>query len=124
MIKIRGGTVAFQEEVGRWKGVEREDKVCRRIDCEQLRSRINQQLIAGRFSHEAYKLKNCRVRLGRYSNQICFQCASQATTCQQMDQIRKIAAECVHMDTKERQRKDRSGSPTSQSPKEPNLKPI
>ena len=24
---------------------------CRRIDCEQIRSRINQQLIAGRFSH-------------------------------------------------------------------------
>ena len=41
-----------------------------------------------------------------------------------MDQIRKIAAECVHMDTKERQRKDRSGSQTSQGPKEPNLKPI
>ena len=25
---------------------------CGRIDCEQIRSRINQQLIAGRFGHE------------------------------------------------------------------------
>ena len=25
---------------------------CRQIDCEQIRSRINQQLIAGRFGHE------------------------------------------------------------------------
>ena len=35
--------------------------------------------------------------------------------------LRKGAAECVHMDTKESQRKDRSGSQTSQGPKEPNL---
>ena len=82
------------------------------IDCEQVRSRINQKLISGLFRHEglrqlrtklkdsvamslydiihcseqakprtAYKLKKYRVRLGKYSNQICFQCTSQATTC-------------------------------------------
>ena len=28
---------------------------CKRIDCEQLRSSINQQLIAGRFSHEGLR---------------------------------------------------------------------
>ena len=42
----------------------------------------------------AYKLKNCRVRLGRYSNQICFQCASQATTCQQMGQSPSPSQDC------------------------------
>ena len=38
--------------------------------------------------------------------------------------LRKSAAECVHVDTKKGQRKDRSGSQTSQGPKEPNLKLI
>ena len=42
----------------------------------------------------AYKLKNYRVRLGRYSNQICFQCASQATTCQQMGQSPSALQDC------------------------------
>ena len=37
---------------------------CRRIDCEQIRSRINQQLIAGRFGHEGLRQlrTNCFVR--------------------------------------------------------------
>ena len=34
---------------------------CRRIDCEQIRSRINPQLIAGRFSHEG--LRQLRTKL-------------------------------------------------------------
>ena len=34
---------------------------CRRIDCEQIRSRINQQLIAGRFGHEC--LHQLRTKL-------------------------------------------------------------
>ena len=29
MIKLRGGTAAFQIEMGRWQGVEREERVCR-----------------------------------------------------------------------------------------------
>ena len=29
MMKLRGGTAAFQIEVGRWKGVEREERVCK-----------------------------------------------------------------------------------------------
>ena len=36
----------------------------------------------------------------------------------------KSAEECVHIDTTESQRKDRSGSQTFQGPKEPNLKSI
>ena len=42
----------------------------------------------------AYKLKNCRVRLGRHSNQICFQCASQATSCQLMGQSPSPSQDC------------------------------
>ena len=45
----------------------------------------------------AYKLKNYWVRLGRYSNQICFQCASQATTCQKMGQSPSPSQECSRM---------------------------
>ena len=30
MKNLRGGTAAFQIEVGRWKGVEREERVCAR----------------------------------------------------------------------------------------------
>ena len=29
MIKLRGGTAAFQIETGRWRGVVREDRICR-----------------------------------------------------------------------------------------------
>ena len=28
-MKLRGGTAAFQMEVGRWKGVAREERVCK-----------------------------------------------------------------------------------------------
>ena len=34
---------------------------CRQIDCEQIRIRINQQLIAGRFGHEG--LRQLRTKL-------------------------------------------------------------
>ena len=30
MLKLRGGTVAFQAETGRWQRVKREDSVCKR----------------------------------------------------------------------------------------------
>ena len=45
---------------------------CRRIDCEQIRSRINQQLIAGRFGHEGLrqlltKLKDKQCETHLYS---------------------------------------------------------
>ena len=29
MMKLRGGTAAFQIEVGRWKGVVREERLCK-----------------------------------------------------------------------------------------------
>ena len=29
MLKLRGGTAAFQVETGRWQGVKREDRVCK-----------------------------------------------------------------------------------------------
>ena len=29
LMKLRGGTAAFQIEVGRWQGVTRDDRVCR-----------------------------------------------------------------------------------------------
>ena len=37
------------------------DGICRRIDCEQIRSRINQQLIAGRFGHEGLRQLHTKV---------------------------------------------------------------
>ena len=68
----------------------------------------------------AYKLKNYRVRLGRYSNQICFQCASQAITCQQMGQSLSPSQDCSRVcphghkeKTKERQTR-KSDIPRSQ----------
>ena len=32
MLKLRGGTAAFQIEMGRWHGVKREDMVCKECD--------------------------------------------------------------------------------------------
>ena len=29
LIKLRGGTAAFQVEVGRWRGVKREERICK-----------------------------------------------------------------------------------------------
>ena len=34
MIKLRGGTAAFQIEVGRWQGVQREERVCKECQTE------------------------------------------------------------------------------------------
>ena len=31
MMKLRGGTAAFQIEVGRWKGVAREERLCKEL---------------------------------------------------------------------------------------------
>ena len=35
---------------------------CRRIDCEQMLSRINQHLIAGRFGHEGLRQLRTKVK--------------------------------------------------------------
>ena len=32
MLKLRGGTAAFQIEMGRWHGVKREDRICKECD--------------------------------------------------------------------------------------------
>ena len=48
--------------------------LCRRIDCEQLRSRINQQLIAGSFGHEG--LRQLRTKLVPI---VCFVCPNITT---------------------------------------------
>ena len=32
MLKLRGGTVAFHIEMGRWHGVKREKRVCKECD--------------------------------------------------------------------------------------------
>ena len=32
MLKLRGGTAAFQIEMGRWHGLKREERVCREYD--------------------------------------------------------------------------------------------
>ena len=36
MMKLRGGTAAFQIEVGRWKGVAREERVCKECSSGEL----------------------------------------------------------------------------------------
>ena len=35
MLKLRGGTAAFQIEMGRWHGLKREERVCK--ECDRLR---------------------------------------------------------------------------------------
>ena len=32
MLKLRGGTAAFQIEMGRWHGMKREERVCKECD--------------------------------------------------------------------------------------------
>ena len=36
MIKLRGGTAAFQIEVGRWQGVERKERACKECQSEEV----------------------------------------------------------------------------------------
>ena len=37
MVKLRGGTAAFQIEMGRWHGLKREEQVCKECDSGRLR---------------------------------------------------------------------------------------
>ena len=36
MLKLRGGTAAFQMETGRWQGVKREDGVCKECNSDEV----------------------------------------------------------------------------------------
>ena len=36
MLKLRGGTAAFQIEMGRWYGVKREERVCKECDSREV----------------------------------------------------------------------------------------
>ena len=36
LMKLRGGTAPFQIEVGRWQGVDREERVCKDCQCQEV----------------------------------------------------------------------------------------
>ena len=36
LTKLRGGTAPFQIEVGRWQGVDREERICRECQCQEV----------------------------------------------------------------------------------------
>ena len=36
LVKLRGGTAPFQIEMGRWQGVERERRICKECESEEI----------------------------------------------------------------------------------------
>ena len=36
LVKLRGGTAPFQIEIGRWQGVDREERVCKDCQCQEV----------------------------------------------------------------------------------------
>ena len=51
MLKLRGGTVAFQIEMGRWHEVKREERVCKECDSVELKDVCHWLLQCSAWDH-------------------------------------------------------------------------
>ena len=51
MIKLRGGTAAFQIEVGRWQGVERKERACKECQSEEVEDVCHRLLRCPAWDH-------------------------------------------------------------------------
>ena len=51
MLKLRGGTAAFQIEMGRWYGLKREERMCKECDSEEVEDVCHWLLQCSAWNH-------------------------------------------------------------------------
>ena len=52
MLRLRGGTAAFQIEMGRWHGVKREDRICKECDSGEVEEVCHWLLQCSAWDHD------------------------------------------------------------------------